>query len=166
MSAKVLTVCGMVVVIGGVIASALLVRASETPPNATYVGSDTCKVCHLKDAKTWQAHKHSKTFQLLEGGEQKNPECLKCHTTGYGKPSGFVSMEQTPNLANTGCEACHGPGSAHNEAAKNAPETGAWDKKISRVMPGSCVACHNPHVNEKERVAKLARRERLASRKA
>jgi hypothetical protein len=155
MSTKSLIVGGVVAVIGGVVATALFVAAADAPPNATYVGPDTCKACHLPQFKTWQAHKHSKNFQVLEGGEQKNPECIKCHTTGYGKPSGFVSIEKTPNLANTGCEDCHGPGSAHLEAAKAAPETGAWEKKISRIIASACIGCHNPHNNQKDNAAKL-----------
>jgi len=155
MSAKVFIVGGVIAVIGGVVASAILALAAESPPNATYVGPESCKACHLKEFKTWQAHKHSKNFQVLEGGEQKNPDCIKCHSTGFGKPSGFVSMDKTPNLANTSCEACHGPGSAHLEAAKNAPESGAWDKKISKVVATACVGCHDPHINQKDRVAKL-----------
>jgi hypothetical protein len=155
MAAKVLTVGIVAVIVSGIVASAFLVLAAEPPAGATYLGPETCKACHFKEFKTWQAHKHSKNFSVLQGAEQTNPECLKCHTTGYGKPGGFVSLEKTPNLTNTGCEACHGPGSAHVEAAKNAPDSGEWDKKISKVLTNACVSCHDPHVNQKERVAKL-----------
>ena len=154
MASRVFTVGAAMAVIGGIVVSAMLALAASPPADATYVGPDTCKACHFKDFKTWQAHKHSKNFQVLQGAEQTNPECLKCHTTGYGKPSGFVSVEKTPTLANTTCEACHGPGSAHIEAAKNAPDTGTWEKKINKAG-NTCVECHNPHVNQKERVAKI-----------
>jgi len=155
MAARALTAGVVMAVIGGVVASAFLVLASEPPAGATYLGAETCKACHFKDFKTWQAHKHSKNFEVLQGAERQNSECLKCHATGYGKPGGFVRVEKTPNLTSTGCEACHGPGSAHVEAAKNAPDTGAWDTKINKVPANACVTCHNPHINQKERVAKL-----------
>jgi hypothetical protein len=54
-----------------------------------------------------------------------------------------------------GCESCHGPGKAHTAAALEAPEEGDWDKKINKVPENTCVNCHNPHVSQKDRVAKL-----------
>ena len=124
--------------------------ADTIPKSAKYVGSKSCRSCHTKQYKTWRKTKHYKTFSHLKDSEAKDPECLKCHSTGYGKPGGFVSKEETPKLASTGCEACHGPGSAHAEAAKDAPDDGKWeDPNYPKVAPGSCVACHNPHVAHK-----------------
>jgi len=117
------------------------------PKDAKYVGSKKCRSCHTKQHKTWRKTKHYKTFtQLKTDKERKDPKCLKCHTTGYGKPGGFTSMEATKDLASTGCEACHGPGSIHCEDAKDAPKEGKWeDPKYPQVIATSCVACHNPH---------------------
>ncbi len=139
----------------------VIVYAAGTPKDAKYVGSKSCRSCHLKEHKTWKKTRHYKTFKQLEGPETKDPDCLKCHTTGYGKPGGFVSEAETPDLKNTGCESCHGPGSAHVAAAKDAPETGKWDMKTDKVPQNTCVSCHNPHVLQKARVEKL-RAERKA----
>jgi len=130
----------------------VLVYGGEPDKNAKYIGSKKCRSCHTKEYKTWKATKHSKTFDQLEGPEKKDPDCLKCHTTAYGQPSGFVSEEQSADLENTGCEACHGPGSAHADAAKDAPEEGKWDTKYPKVVKTGCTNCHNPHVPQKERV--------------
>ena len=41
------------------------------------------------------------------------PDCVGCHVVGYREQTGFVSFADTPDLANVGCERCHGPGSDH-----------------------------------------------------
>lgn len=137
------------------VSGGVVTYAVGVPADAKYVGSKKCRSCHLKEHKTWRATKHYKTFEQLEGPEKKDADCLRCHTTGYGKPGGFVSEEETPDLVGTGCESCHGPGSAHAEAAKDAPEEGPWEKKINKMPQNTCVGCHNPHVSQKERVEKL-----------
>ncbi|MHC4718797.1 MAG: multiheme c-type cytochrome [Planctomycetota bacterium] len=116
----------------------VVVYGADAPQAATYVGSKSCRSCHTKEYKTWRKTKHYKTFKQLEGPETKDPDCLKCHSTGYGKPGGFSSEEETPDLASTGCEACHGPCSEHNKAAKDAPEKGKWDTKIPKVVKTVC----------------------------
>lgn len=100
---------------------------------ATYIGHNACDVCHTDIHKSWSKKAHPGAFALLVARKQdKNPECLKCHTTGYGK-GGFVDAEKTPDLKGVTCEACHGPGSEHN-----------GDKeKIVRVPPATvCTDCH------------------------
>ena len=132
----------------------LVAFAAGIPAEAKYVGTKKCKMCHFKEHKTWKATKHASNFDTLKGDEVTNPDCLKCHTTGFGKLGGFVSVETTPALTGTGCEACHGPGSEHIKAAKGSPKF-ASGKNINKVPLNACVQCHNPHVNQKARVAKL-----------
>jgi hypothetical protein len=132
----------------GIVAGGFIAYAGGPPADAKYVGGNKCQACHATQHRTWQKEKHAKAFASLLPDEVKNPECVKCHVTGYGKPGGFTSEEATPALKNVGCEACHGPGSAHIEAAKNAPETGDWDKKNINT-PTNCVQCHNPHIDRK-----------------
>ncbi|MDO8805973.1 MAG: cytochrome c family protein [Elusimicrobiota bacterium] len=111
------------------------------PAEATYLGAAKCKMCHSKQHATWTKMKHSKAIEALSAEEQKNPECVKCHVTGYGKTGGFVSMEKTPELANVQCEACHGAGSAHMKAPKTEKKTTINGKGID------CRECHSPHVD-------------------
>ncbi len=127
-------------------------EASETP---RYVGAKKCRLCHLKQHKTWKQSQHASNFDALIGPERSDPDCVRCHVTGFGKPGGFVSEEETPGLTNVGCESCHGPGSVHVKVAKNAPDTGEWDTRVDRVPQNACVQCHNPHINQKERAEKL-----------
>ena len=101
-----------------------------------------CKPCHLKLYKSWQKTKHANSFQLLvEIGKDQDPECLKCHVTGYGKPGGFVDEATTPHLAGTSCEACHGPASKHLAIKKKSEKKGT----MGEVKKGTCEKCHMPH---------------------
>lgn len=110
-----------------------------------YVGSKACSSCHEEEYKTFvQFAKKAHSFHAIErmqdgltGEELK--ECYKCHTTGYGKPGGFVSIEKTPEMKDAGCEVCHGPGSVHIESAETKDILGG--KKMTMKM---CEECHNP----------------------
>lgn len=108
----------------------------------TYVGSEACKECHELEYKNFKTHaKKSTSFSSimtmkkgLTEGEFR--ECCKCHTTGYGKPSGFRSEAETPHLKNAGCEVCHGPGSVHAETEDPGDVKG-------KLKLGDCETCHS-----------------------
>ena len=68
--------------------------------------------------------------------EEEFKECLKCHTTGYGEPSGFQSEAETSHFKNAGCEVCHGPGSVH-------AETGDPEDVKGTLTLGDCETCHS-----------------------
>ena len=84
-----------------------------------YVGSEACKGCHINEYDNFSKYaKKSKSYESIERvkkglTDEEIKGCYYCHTTGYGKPSGFVSIEKTPYLRNAGCEVCHGPGEFH-----------------------------------------------------
>ena len=109
---------------------------------ATYVGAEACQDCHTDQFDSFTAHSSKarswksleKMLSKLTPAEQK--ECYTCHTTGYGKPGGFQSLESTPGLANLSCETCHGPGSLHAETGDPELITRTPDTK-------GCVTCHN-----------------------
>lgn len=101
--------------------------------NGQYGGVDNCKMCHPDIYNDWAKTPHARSYELLVNvGKEKSPECLPCHSTGYGK-GGFVDAATTPGLKGTACEACHGPGADH-----------MGDKtKIIRSPSGKvCSACH------------------------
>lgn len=111
-------------------------------PPKTYVGSKACQGCHEKEYASFsknakKAHSFTSIQTMapkLEPSELK--ECYTCHTTGYGQPGGFVSLEKTPDLANAGCEVCHGPGSAHAASGEKSLIKG-------KLSVEECQTCHN-----------------------
>lgn len=138
---------GLIILAACVVLAAAMPRGRAEPvkprkAQATYVGSQVCAGCHpgiytrfKKESKMARSYAH---VMLMRKGltEKEFHSCLKCHTTGFGKPGGFVSEKITPQLAEVGCEACHGPGSLH--AASSDP------KDIRKVVSEKvCAACHN-----------------------
>ena len=113
---------------------------------ATYVGSDACKECHLHAYAVWNKSRHSEAMETLENvrfasNRQYDPECIKCHVTGFQNPGGYNDF--VPNIANwpakpaplpnaaqiakhnanlrvVGCESCHGPASEHVKKPRDA----------------------------------------------
>jgi len=131
--------------------------------SASYVGVKKCKACHIKQFKSWKKTTMATSFENLKPGVKSaektkagldpakdytaDADCLRCHTTGFGKPSGFTNIADTPNLANVQCEGCHGPGGDFRAIMKK-------DKKFKRsdvsaaglIVPdeknNNCMDCH------------------------
>jgi hypothetical protein len=115
--------------------------ASTAETQNTYVGSDVCKACHEKEYTSFMKYaKKSKSYESIERlkrglTEEEIKGCYFCHTTGYGKPGGFVSVEKTPHLKNAGCEVCHGPSGLHVKTLDPS------DTKRRMTME-DCEVCH------------------------
>jgi Cytochrome c554 and c-prime len=139
-----------------------------------YVGNKKCKMCHLKEWKSWNETKMANTLETLKPGARagakkaagldpdkdytKEAECLACHTTGYGKPGGFVDVESTPELVGVGCESCHGAGETYTKAEYMSLSNKEYKKAdvvavgmVDQVSEALCRECHNnesPFVGE------------------
>lgn len=119
------------------------------PADQEYVGVKECASCHFKQFMSWKKTKHSSTFDLLPDEYQEDAKCLKCHTVGFGTPTGYKDSSDT-TLKGTGCETCHGPGSKHAEIAKGfgkeklneAQEKEARDSIWMMLPQNICVTCH------------------------
>ncbi len=115
--------------------------ALEAEQGPLYVGSLACKDCHPHEYGNFVSYaKKSHSFQSIERlrkglSSEEIEQCYSCHTTGYGKPGGFVSLEKTPHLKNAGCEVCHGPGGEHSRS----PDTGSIKLKLHKE---DCEECH------------------------
>jgi predicted CXXCH cytochrome family protein len=125
-------------------AEVVLVPAPARPDKATekrFVGSEACKDCHPSQYEAFSGHaKKSQSYKAVQKlAKRLTPEelkgCYQCHTTGYGQPGGFESIQATPQLANAGCEICHGAGSAHAASS-------ARSEIVRRPKIEVCDGCH------------------------
>jgi hypothetical protein len=126
-----------------VLSSPRLVSAEVAKTAPRYVGSQACKKCHEHQYKNFMAYaKKSSSYRSIERVKkglttEELKGCYYCHTTGYGKPGGFVSVEKTPYLKSAGCEVCHGPGEFHVRTRN--PDDIKHHLKIK-----DCEVCHTP----------------------
>jgi ribosomal protein L40E len=119
--------------------------SAEQPEQATFVGEKKCRACHFKEYRSWKKTKHAGAWDSLEEKDRTREACVRCHVTGHGEQGGFVSEERTPRLKGVQCESCHGPGSAHVDAAKDDQPEEKVRPLINKVPQNTCVKCHNTH---------------------
>ena len=117
----------------------------------SFEGSKKCMKCHFKEYSTWKKHSKAKAFEAI-ADEPDKELCYPCHTTGWGDPNGFKSIEATPNLAGVQCDGCHGAGGKHVELAAAAKAAGddipSEVKAAIMLVPNNCANCHSPHVKD------------------
>lgn len=124
-------------------------REDLLPTNAAFVGSKACESCHAAEYATWAKSPHGHAVSPLQAkGAAGKAECLKCHTTGFGRSGGFPpdgTVDAHPGLANVGCESCHGPGGEHvkADARKVGTIVSLTDKCDSCVILQICGSCHD-----------------------
>jgi hypothetical protein len=168
-----------------------------------YVGSQKCKSCHKSKKKgaqykVWEESSHAKAFDALLSPEalaiakernlslppSESPECLECHTVGFGKGGYEVmsaefwnaspddkaakrAIKRMNGLKNVGCEMCHGAGSGYQ---KKKIMVGIYSDSlkaedyglITNTPEETCLKCHNDRspsykpFNYEERVKEIS----------
>jgi hypothetical protein len=112
-------------------------------PEAEFTGNEKCRKCHSWSSFRFRRKdKHAHAFEpIVKKGREYDPECVECHTVGFGYTAGFITPDRTPTLENVGCENCHGPGSKHIEEP--------FKDKYGEVKREMCETCHNPENSPK-----------------
>lgn len=151
------------------VAAALFFSLPVAAQDHAYIGTKNCRKCHIKQWKSWSETKMAQAFEALKPGtvaERKaelgldpqkdyttDPECVRCHVTGYGKEGGFISIEETPDLAGIGCEMCHGPGGTYTQDGYMTLQNKEYKRAdliavglISPPTEAQCRQCHNEDV--------------------
>ena len=123
-------------------ASSATVVALAAGDDFEYVGSKSCKKCHIKVYKSWDDTSHAKAIDVLKAGEAADEKtkhgldpakdyttdekCLECHVVGHGKKGGYETpdpedkkaVKAAKALSGVGCESCHGPGGGYMDLKK------------------------------------------------
>lgn len=135
-------------------------QAADDPKAAAtthdFVGSKACKTCHM-GAKNgtifeiWEKSAHAQATAKLPEANQKDPKCLGCHATGFGKAGGFdpaAPAATSAALQGVGCESCHGAGKDYK--AMSVMKDPAKAKEMGLIMPTAdlCKGCHEGAVPE------------------
>jgi hypothetical protein len=134
---------------------------------ADYVGVKKCKMCHMKQFKSWETTKMAKVFELLKPGVRAEAKkaagvdpnkdytgdatCLPCHT-----------VNGSADMPNVQCESCHGAGSDYMKVMMTNRDY-KREEVIAKglILPdeAACRKCHNEkspfykEFNFKEQVA-------------
>jgi hypothetical protein len=125
-----------------------LAKSSKLPAlnGDSYVGAETCGKCHVKAYAKWKDSKHAHAFESLIKDKAKfqthNPDCVGCHTTGFGYKSGFDAPEKSIHLLGNQCENCHGPGKRHSDAPAD-PQLRVQMRRSFGDIKSTCILCHD-----------------------
>jgi len=120
-----------------------------------YTGESFCVRCHNGYDYEERSTGHNEAWDMLDAESNNKAECLACHTTGYGIPTGLSDPFRDSHLAAVTCEACHGPAGKHvrdmtaiqkgldpSEMLEYVDETGIpFTKEVSEEV---CRRCHTP----------------------
>ena len=106
-----------------------------------YTGSGDCSGCHGDTYNKYATTAHATAINeiLNPDGSFKpfrNASCLPCHTVGMGQSTGYTNQILTPQLANVGCESCHGPAAWHKYSDHD------LIRPAVSIDPSICGNCH------------------------
>ncbi|MEX2186548.1 MAG: multiheme c-type cytochrome [Pirellulales bacterium] len=140
------------------------IKAIDDSGRRQFVGSQKCGDCHSEAFAVWEKTPHAHATESLVHPPERSAiarnfdaECLSCHVTGWEPQkfvpyaSGFLGLgkKETPHLAGSGCENCHGPGSKH-VAAEEGDADDATLKRLRAEMvlkldtaERTCIKCHD-----------------------
>jgi len=118
-----------------------------------YTGEGFCLRCHVGYNYEGRTTGHADAWDNLDDASKADPECLQCHTTGYGVATGLEDPFRDTHLTAVTCEACHGPAARHVRemtAIKEGLDVAAMldyvdetGLEFSRTVPEDvCRGCH------------------------
>ena len=120
--------------------SQLIAEQPTTTTDPGFAASGRCAQCHTAEMAKWSFTKHSRAWESLlthsVEGSTENPDCISCHTTGFGQVGGFgePTSGNIRKFKAVQCEACHGPLKGHPNDPAVAP---------TPITAEACIGCHD-----------------------
>lgn len=115
----------------------LVAALPPTPTDPGFASSGNCAGCHSKEMAKWSYSAHARAWEsLVSEKADDNPECIRCHSTGFNQPGGFgeLSNRNIRQFKGVQCEACHGPLKGHPQQS---------DVLAEPVTYSTCLPCHD-----------------------
>lgn len=136
--------------------------------NQLYSGVTGCIPCHQNHKSNyifsqWRSTAHAGAYAVLGTLEakqiaskqgitehpQESPECLRCHTTGYGIPADQFA-EGFDIADGIQCESCHGPANNHAAYYFENKSTTAAITTVGTITEVGCKSCHEDEIHGKQ----------------
>jgi hypothetical protein len=132
------------------VACAFLVCVSSADA-ADYVTAKKCRMCHMKQYKSWEQTRMAKAFDLLKPGvaaESKTAAGLDAdkNYTADASCTGCHAVNGSPEMPGVQCEACHGPGSDYLKIMmtnRDYKKEELLAKGLTNPTETVCTRCHN-----------------------
>ncbi|MFQ6616698.1 MAG: multiheme c-type cytochrome [Fidelibacterota bacterium] len=117
-------------------AGGVVERIPPIPDGFAVTSVEACAGCHSSQYEHWMSTGHAGAFEtLVSDHKEKTPECLACHTTGYGRDDGYLNYNITRGLKNVTCTECHYVAAGHLSEPSVSP--------AAAITQASCVRCHD-----------------------
>ncbi|MBI5722928.1 MAG: hypothetical protein HZA50_03140 [Planctomycetes bacterium] len=116
---------------------------AERKTGLDYKPSNYCGGCHTAQYANWLKTRHSGAYNtLVVKNRTGDPNCIMCHTSGFGTEKGFYTFEKTPAMANVNCQNCHRFNFDEHQKA-------GFDFKKYKANKNVCTSCHTPITDPK-----------------
>ncbi len=117
-------------------AGSVVERITPVPLEFMVASSESCALCHATEYDHWTASRHAVSLKTLKDEhKEKSPDCLSCHTSGFGRDDGYLNYNITAALKNVNCTECHYTPAGH------LAEPAAF--VTSGLTEENCVRCHD-----------------------
>ncbi|MFQ6676063.1 MAG: multiheme c-type cytochrome [Fidelibacterota bacterium] len=111
-------------------------RILPIPDRFAVASAESCAPCHGSQYEHWRSTAHAAAFEtLVSDHKEKSPDCLVCHTTGFGRDDGYLNYNITRGLKNVTCTECHYVEVGHFREPVAHP--------AEAVSMKGCVRCHD-----------------------